>query len=815
MSFGQRLRTLRRDLDFSQAELGSRAGCSVNTIRKLESDERKPSRELAARLVDIFALSQRERADFLRLARGTHLATRPVLPSPMTRLIGREADVAGVRERLLSSDVRLLTLVGPPGVGKTRLALQATTELQELFRDGAAFVQLAGVQTATQVVDAIAQALGVRGIGVRPGGQALTEHLAQQQLRPVSQALTEHLAQQQLLLALDNFEQVLSAREDLPPLLAAAPQLKILITSREPLGLYGEHLYNVPTLGLPASDERGRRVGARSASETLFLERARAIRPGFAARQGDEALVAAICVRLEGLPLAIELAASRARSLGPAAMLDELSQRLPLLSAGPADFTPRQRSMRGALDWSYALLDPTERQVFGQLTVFAGGATLDAIIAVRGDEAGAVRETVHSLADKSLLRLADVAGLARFVMLEVIHEYAVEQWCRESDLAQRDAIARRHAEYFATRADAAPSGVAGADQMRWLEYLDVEHPNMRGALGWSLAQTEAELAGRLAAGLWPYWRARGLYSEGRRWLDRVLELDALPPELRAAALNGAGAAALLQTDYPVAQVQLEAARAAYAALGDRFGEALAINNLGWLARNRRDLDTAQARFDSSLRTRREIGDRWGEAWTLANLGVVALDRLDLATARALLRESAELFRTVGDGRGAFQALHNLGNVLQALGDYAQARTLFARSLDLARGLDDPRGVANSLGDLGLISLYTGDYATAAEQFSDSLSIYARLGDRRNVVTCIEGLAGVAGVSGRPIEAARLFGLAAAQRESLGAPLLAEDQSRYESTLAAAREQLDDDTWRQAWAEGQGSAPAVLLPDLLA
>jgi predicted ATPase/DNA-binding XRE family transcriptional regulator len=803
MSFGQRLRTLRRDLDLSQAELGSRAGCSVNTIRKLESDERKPSRELAARLAEVFELAQRERADFLRLARGTNLATRPTLPSPMTRLIGREADIASVRERLLSPDVRLLTLVGPPGVGKTRLALQVATELQELFRDGAAFVQLASVSTAAQVLDAIAQALGVRGVAARP----------------IAQALIEHLAQQQLLLALDNFEQVLSARDELPQILTAAPRLRIMVTSREPLGLYGEHLYHVPTLGLPsASDGRGRRVGARSASETLFLERARAIRPGFATRPGDEALVAAICVRLEGLPLAIELAASRARSFSPSEMLEELNQRLALLSAGPADFTPRQRSMRGALDWSYALLDQTERQALGRLTIFAGGASLEAIWAVSGDGApstAAERETVHDLADKSLLKVADIAGQARFRMLEVIHEYAFEQWCRESNAAERTAIARRHAAYFATRADAAPSGLYGANQARWLEDLDVEHADMRSALGWSLAHAETELAGRLAAGIWPYWRARGLYSEGRRWLGQVLELETLPPALRAAALNGAGALALLQTDYAEAQVQLEASRAAYAELGDRFGEAFATNNLGWLARNRQDGDTAQALFESSLRTRREIADRWGEAWALMNLGVVALDRSDLSAARALLGNSAELFRAVGDGRGAFQALHNLGSVLQALGDYAQARGLFTESMNLARGLNDPRGVANSLGNLGLISLYTGDYATAAEQFSDSLSMCAGLGDRRNVVGCIEGLAGVAGVSGRPLEAARLFGLAAAQRESLGAARLPEDQSHYESTLAAAREQLDEDAWRQAWAEGQSSTPAALLPDLLA
>jgi predicted ATPase/DNA-binding XRE family transcriptional regulator len=803
MSFGQRLRTLRRDLDLSQAELGLRAGCSVNTIRKLESDERKPSRELAARLAAVFELAQRERADFLRLARGANVATRPTLPSAMTRLIGREADVAAVRARLLGPDVRLLTLVGPPGVGKTRLALEAATELQDLFRDGAAFVQLASASTAAQVLDVIAQALGVRGGGARPVGQALIEHLAQQQL----------------VLVLDNFEQVLTARDELPPILAAASRLKILVTSREPLGLYGEHLYQVPTLGLPsASNGRGRRIGARSASETLFLERARALRPGFGTRPGDDLLVAQACLRLEGLPLAIELAASRTRSLGLAAMLDELRQRLPLLSAGPADFTPRQRSMRGALDWSYALLNPTERQVLGQLTIFAAGATLDAIAVVCGDElasGAALRETVHILADKSLLTLADVGGQARFGMLEVIHEYALEQWCRESDMTDRAAVARRHATYFATQADAAPSGVRGADQLRWLEYLDAEHANMRAALGWALANAETQLAGRLAAGLWPFWRARGLYYEGRRWLDQALRLESLQLALRASVLNGAGVLALLQTDYAQARAQLEAARAAYVALGDRFGQALATSNLGWLARNRSDMDAAQTLFESSLRTRRAIADRWGEAWTLMNLGVLAVDRSDLTEARTLLGQSVELFRVVGDRSGSLQATHNLGCVVRELGDYAQARTLLTESLNLARDLADARGVANSLGDLGLLSLYTGDYAAATEQLSDTLSMYAGLGDRRNVVSCVEGLAGVAAVRGRPLEAARLFGLAAAQRESLGAPLLAEDRSHYESTLAAAREQLDEQAWRQAWDEGQASSPAQLLPDLLA
>ena len=786
MSFGQRLRGLRRDSDLSQAELGARAGCSANTVRKLESDERKPSRELAARLAAVFGLPPRDRSEFLRQARGTHLTTRPSLPTPMTRLIGREADLADVRDLVLRADVRLLTLVGPPGVGKTRLALQAATDLQAAFRDGAALVQLATTQEPGGVIDLVAQVLGVVTTGARP----------------VVDALAEHLAQQQLLLVLDNFEQVLPAAQDLSQLLACVARLKILVTSREPLGLYGEHLFSVPTLGLPSA-----RGAGRSASETLFLERAKARRSAFGTRSADATIVGDICTRLEGLPLAIELAAARARSMSPTAILAQLSQQLDLLSAGPTDFTPRQRSMRGALDWSYALLDASERELFGQLTVFAGSATREAINAICDED----RAMLDALFDKSLVTRHE----ERFGMLEVIREYAAEKWCDLATGAARNALRARHAAYFATMADAAPAGVRGPEQLIWLERLDAEHDNLRAALTWALEQREVDLAGRLAAGLWPFWRARGLYHEGRRWLEQVLTLgDALPWSLRAHVLNGASVFALLQTDYAAASDRLQEAGAAFVALGDRFGEAFVTSNLGWLARNREDIAAAQALFQESLQLRREIGDRWGEAWTLNNLGVVALDRSDLPAARALLSESVELFRLVGDGSGSLLALHNLGWVFFELRDYAEARTLLTASLSLARGLNDARGVANSLAGLGDISLSTGDYASATERFEDSLVAYARLEDRRNVAACIEGLAGVAAVTGRPVDAARFFGLADSLRARLGAPLLATDRGRYAATLAAAREQLDDEAFRSAWADGAASTPEQLLPELL-
>jgi tetratricopeptide (TPR) repeat protein len=497
--------------------------------------------------------------------------------------------------------------------------------------------------------------------------------------------------------------------------------------------------------------------------------------------------------------------------MSPRSMLADLSRRLDVLSAGPNDFSPRQRSIRGALDWSYDLLEPAERLLLGRLTVFAAAATDAAIERVCG--AGA-RQAVRSLADKSLMTVVEVAGEPRFGMFQVIHEYAQEKWCEQEDAAARESFVQRCAAYFADEAGAVPPALRGPDQQRWLEHVHAELDDLRAALAWSLAHQDGELAGRLGGGLWPFWRRRGLYHEGRRWLDQVLGLGArVPDPQRAAVLNGAGVLALMQTDYASAEAHLDASRSLYAALGDPFGEAFVTSNLGWLARNREQVDLAQELFEASLRQRRDIGDVWGEAWTLNNLGVVALDRLDLGAARALLSESVELFRRVADQSGSLQALNGLGWVLEGLGEYAQARTLFEESLSLARDLADARGVANCLGDLASMAMYTGDYARANELFEDSLAAYAALGDQRNVASCIEGLAGVAAVAGRPVDAARLFGLAAARRESLGAPLMAMDRGRYEETLAAARGQLDDASWQRAWNEGQRSSVAELLPPL--
>jgi predicted ATPase/DNA-binding XRE family transcriptional regulator len=788
MSFGQRLRDLRRDRDLSQAQLADKAGCSVNTIRKLESDERRPSRELAIRLATVVELPQPERAEFVRLARRTGSVSN--IPAPMTRLIGREDDVAVLRERLLRPEVRLLTLIGPPGVGKTRLAQQVATELRDGFRDGAAFVALSVVRDAPLVVDSIARSLGVRVMASRS----------------IEQTLTEYLRQRQLLLVLDNFEQILSAREHVAALLLAARGLTVVVTSREALDIYGEHIYDVPTLGLPRRAPDGKTRGVQpSPSELLFLERARAARASFAGKAGDEATVAEICLRLEGLPLAIELAASRARTLSPKALLTQLNERLDTLSTGPADLPTRQRSIRGALDWSYQLLDAPERQLFGRMALFTGGANMEAIVAVCGDPSQAspaVSKVLESLADKSLLTVSELGDSARFGMLEVIRDYALE-WLIESEGDSKlESLHRAHAAHFAARADGVQRALRGPDQVQWFEHIEADHHNFQAALDWSLQNREADLAGRLAAGLWPFWRARGYFREARRWLEATLDLGALlPVASRAAVLNGAGVMAILHSDYRLAATLLDESRELYQALGDHGGVAFAVSNLGWAAYDRADPEHAEACFEESLRIRRALGDTWGEANSINNLGMIAVSRDDARGAATLFEESAMLFRRVGDLISLAQALSNQGWALQLLGEYARASDLFSESLSLAQRFKDLRGEAHNLSNLAQMALYRGDFARAQDLYTDSLSAFYELDDKRGIAESIEGIAGVAGVLGQPSEAARLFGVAASLRDAVGAPLLAGDRSRYESAVAVAREQLDEAMWTQAWEQG--------------
>ncbi|MFL5804867.1 MAG: ATP-binding protein [Roseiflexaceae bacterium] len=541
LTFGDWLRRQRRALDLTRAELAARVSCSVSALRKFEVDELRPSRPLAEVLAGALHIAPEDRAAFVRFARdrpGADTTCLPVatvspqhsvlrstmrctLPAQPTALIGREQELAAIHAILHRADLRLLTLTGPGRIGKTRLALQAAADMLNDFAHGAYFVNLAPISDPALVVATIAQTLGVTERGSRP----------------LLETLKDELREQQVLLLLDNFEQVLAAAPQLAELLAACPKLKLLIISREVLHLYGEHEFGVPPLALPPTTDnrqpttddpdslaRAETIG-QYAAVRLFIERAQAARSDFAVTNASAPAVAEICYRLDGLPLAIELAAAHVKLFSPRALLARLDHRLALLTGGGRDRPARHQTIRGAIDWSYNLLDPAEQTLFARLGVFVGGCTLEAATAVcnaTNDLPMDVTEGVASLVDKSLLRLkASADGEPRFLMLETIREYALERLEAGGELGM---LRQRHAAFFVTLAEAADPALSGLQQRAWLDRLETGHPNLRAAVAWSLTNVGSDMGLRLAVALGQFWARRGYLSEGRSWVT-----DALTP----------------------------------------------------------------------------------------------------------------------------------------------------------------------------------------------------------------------------------------------------------------------------------------------
>ena len=723
------------------------------------------------------------------------------LPAPKTSFIGREGELVEV-ERLLSM-TRLLTLTGGGGSGKTRLAVEVAARLAGAYPGGAWLAELAPLSDPELVPSAVAAALGVRE---RPG-------------RRLADSLADSLRSERLLLVVDNCEHLIYACAGLvDTLLGACPRLSVLATSRETLGVAGEVAWRVRPLSLPGP-RSSPTVEELSGYESvrLFLDRARSRLPGFELTPGNAQAVVQICRKLDGVPLAIELATARMGALAVEQVAERLEDSLKLLTTGGRTSVLRQRTLGATLDWSHDLLSEEEKILFRRLPVFSGGFSLEAAEAVCAGEGRVsygrdpslprdlpVLDLLSRLVDKSLVLVAEQrSGEARYRLLETVRQYGREKLDESGEAPE---MGHRHAGFFLGLAERAEPELAGAQQEAWLDRLEAEHDNLRAALSWSLEGGEPEIGLRLAGALWRFCYTRGYYGEGREWLEAALARTAgSPATLRAKALTGAGILTFLQCEYGPATALLEESLALYRSLDDRRGVASALQTLGSIARERGRYARAVALHEESLALQRELGDAEGIARSLDGLGFVAWLQQEYERAGALCAEALAVYRGLEDVEGVAWSLVNLGAVAQHRGDHERAGELLDESLALSRRAGYKEGVAWSLNQLGIVEQRRGDHELATTLLLESLEIHRDLGDRWRAASVLEGLAG--SIRERPerearLRAARLLGVAEALRETIGAPVPPCERAAYDRTVSELRAVMGEEAFAKARAEGR-------------
>src|ERR687886_2304242 len=723
------------------------------------------------------------------------------LPVQRTPLIGRERELATVRSMLMGQNGGLITLTGPGGTGKTRLSVQIAADLLDDFADGVFFVDLSPIDDPTLVASTIAVTCGVR----ETPGQLLVD------------SLKDYLRDRQLLLVLDNFEQVLAAAPLVTDLLQSAPRLKILVTSRARLHVRGEREVAVPPLAVPDPKQLpSSEMLSQYEAVRLFIARAQEAKPGFAVTNANAPAIAEICVRLDGLPLAIELAAARTKLLTPQAILARLSSRLNLLTGGARDLPVRQQTLRGAIDWSYSLLDEGEQMLFRRLGVFVGGCTVEATEAVcnpDGDLPIDVLDGLQSLLDKSLLRQGGGGGgELRFRRLETIREYAVE---RLQESGETDRLQRQHANFYLALAEEAEPQLDATERGIWLARLEAEHDNVRAALTWSLHGGDVVIGVRLAAALWRFWERRGYFTEGRSWLERVLEEGhSAPADFRAPALLRAGEAAAIQGDHARAVEPIEASIRLLQGLGDTSGVARGMSTLGITLRDLGDYPRATVLLEVAMEVHRFLGNTYGIAVATNMLGCIARNQGDYARAHELLHESLRLYREIHHTQGIAAVFHDLGELAQRQGDDAEATALYSQSIALYRQLGIQVMIAWSLHNQAYLHEHQGDVPGARAHFQESLRIFHRLGTKDGTVACLTGLARTFADAGDALRAARLLAAAEVLNESRSGVFVPIYAQEYERTIAIVRNQIDAATYAAAWAEGRAMPPEQAVADAL-
>lgn len=848
ISFGLWMRKRRKALDITQHELAHKVGCSDSLIFKIESDERRPSRQIAQLLAEHLDIPTEQHDLFLRVARQEKRVDRlePVLPLSepkpaafsqalksklplaLTSFIGREHELRAIILQLQNPTCRLLNLTGPGGVGKTRLALEIAQQLHNSLNHGACFISLVGTSTSEYVIPAMADALGFSFSGA-------IELKAQ---------LYNFLKEKQILLVLDNLEHLLDGIEMLDELLEFAPGVKLLTTSREQLNLRAEWAFEVQGLPIPSDIELDN-LGSNNAG-ALFLQRARQVNMNFIPVQEDVPAIARICQLVEGLPLGLELAATWVSTLSCRDIAAEIERGLDFLATTKRDMPPRHRSLRAVFDHSWSLLTDEERQIVQKLSVFHGGFRREAAQAV----AGATLLTLSALVDKSLVQRSEIG---RYALHELIRQYSSDRLIKSGMLEETCDL---HLEYFLDLAEESSLKLGGTEQFTWLSLLECDHDNFRAALEWSLRNNiltttippvnipVVQKSLRLAAALYTFWAIRAHWHEGRNWLQRALAQSSgipLTPEIvgarnaaallaveqadlrsarqfaednlvsahemgnaytKAQALLTFGTVLWKQKDYAAARINCEQALAQFRALGKKRDIAESLHILSFITVHQGDLKIAQSQVEEGLATFYELGDEIMANATMGEVGTLAYLRKDFGAARSYFEKSLKMFQKAGAIAGEAKTLNRLGDIARCENDYENAERCYRASLRVCREMGEKQMIPTLLHNLGYVAKYHGDFPEALALFKEGLGIHQEADNLAGVSECLMGVSGVLTEQGQAEDGARLFGATEMLRERVGASLWPADQIEHDRIAARLKTLLEEPVLTATLTTGQ-------------